>query len=108
MEPTGPLLGAVAWQPEKGSQTVTQDVPELEFSPLGGVVTEDDITVQVHIYRIVGSTDGWALEVVDHEGGSTTWEELFPTAEEAHRQFMLTKQFDGIRSFVEGEAPTIH
>lgn len=87
---------------------MAQDDPELEFSPLGGFVTENGVSVQVHIYRIVGSRDGWALEVVDHEGGSTTWEELFPTEEEAYRQFVETKQTDGIGSFVKGDTPTIH
>lgn len=53
---------------------VTVEDPDLEFSHLGGLVTRDDRTVQVHIYRIIGSGDGWALKVVDVDDVPTTWE----------------------------------
>ncbi len=40
------------------------------------------MTVEVLIYR--GKDDeGWMLEVVDQEGGSTVWEDWFSTEEEA-------------------------
>ncbi|MFG1466542.1 hypothetical protein V5F77_27330 [Xanthobacter sp. DSM 24535] len=45
--------------------------PEIELSPLSGFVTKDDVTVEVCIYRIARSAEGWALEVVDDEGGAT-------------------------------------
>ena len=79
---------------------MTVEDPELEFSPLGGHVTRDDRTVQVHIYRIVGSGDGWALEVVNVDDVSTTWDELFATEREAYGEFSRVLDEDGIETFL--------
>jgi hypothetical protein len=57
---------------------VDEDEVELEESPLSGDVLRDGITLRVQIYRIRGSNEGWSLEVVDHEWGSTVWQDLFP------------------------------
>ena len=55
---------------------------EVEDSRLCQKVSRDGITVEVLIYR--GKDDsGWMLEVVDQDGGSTFWDDLFPTDEEA-------------------------
>nr|WP_166060196.1 MULTISPECIES: hypothetical protein [unclassified Methylobacterium] len=80
---------------------------ELEFSPLTGRVTRDGVTVQVHIYRFAGADEGWTLEVVDHEDGSTVWEGSFDTDVEAYEAFERCILEDGIRTFTE-DAPTWH
>lgn len=79
------------------------DIPEneIEDSPLGGSVTRNGITVQVHIYRFADTADEWTLEVVDHEGGHTAWNGTFATDEDAFEAFEHTVAEDGIRSFVE-------
>lgn len=74
---------------------------ELEFSPLSGRVTRDGVTVQVHIYRFAGTDEGWTLEVVDHEDGSTVWEGTFDTDVEAYDAFERCIREDGIRTFTE-------
>ncbi|GGD40829.1 hypothetical protein [Aureimonas glaciei] len=79
------------------------DDPDLEFSPLGGLVTRDDRTVQVHIYRIVGSDHGWALEVVDVDDVSTAWDELFATEREAYEEFSRVLDENGIAVFLGDE-----
>jgi len=80
---------------------------QLEFSPLSGRVTRDGFTVEVKIYRFVGDEADWALEVIDHEGGSTVWNELFATDDAAYEAFRLAVDEDGMGSFVEpGE--TLH
>lgn len=76
------------------------DDPDLEFSPLGGLVTRDERTVQVHIFRIAGRTDGWALEVVDVDDVSTTWDTLFATEREAYEEFSRVLGEDGIDAFL--------
>ncbi|MCJ2007405.1 hypothetical protein [Methylobacterium sp. J-092] len=78
------------------------DIPdqEIETSPLGGIVTRDGVMVQVHIYRFAGSDDEWTLEVVDHEGGHTTWTDTFANDEDAFKAFEQAVAKDGIRSFV--------
>lgn len=74
---------------------------EIEFSPLGGRVTRDGCSVQVHIHRFAGSDEEWTLEVVDHENGHTIWEDTFPDDQEAYEAFERALNEDGIRSFVE-------
>ena len=58
---------------------------KLVFSTLSTRVTRDGITVDVQIYRGKDET-GWLLEVVDHLGGSTVWDDRFPTDVEALQQ----------------------
>lgn len=79
--------------------------PDLEFSPLGGLVMRDGRTVQVHIYRIVGSDHGWALEVVDVDDNATTWDALFPTERAAYEAFTEVLGENGIEAFL-GEDPS--
>jgi hypothetical protein len=77
------------------------DEPEIENSQLSGTVSRDGMTVLVQIYRIAGGSDGWSLEVVDHEGGSTVWDDLFDTDADAYAEFVKTLEAEGIASFTE-------
>jgi hypothetical protein len=77
------------------------DDPEIERSALSGTVTRDGVSVQVEIYRLAGSTEGWSLEVVDEEDASTVWDDLFATDQEAYAEFYRTLELEGIRSFAE-------
>ncbi len=76
------------------------DAPELEYSPLCGEVTRDGITVRVEIYRLKAGGDGWSLEVVDHEGASTVWDDRFATDQDAHNEFVQTVETEGLQSFL--------
>ena len=72
--------------------------PVLVFSDLGGRYTRERVTVEVMIYKL---EDGeWVLEVEDPEGGSTVWDEKFPTDETALAEFRDTLAKEGIRYFV--------
>jgi hypothetical protein len=57
---------------------MVEDDPELEYSRLCGDVARDGITVRVEVYRLAGGREGWSLEVVDQEGASTVWPDLWP------------------------------
>jgi hypothetical protein len=57
--------------------------------------------VIVQIYRLADGTDGWSLEVIDHEQASTVWDHLFATDEAAYAEFYRTLEAEGIRSFAE-------
>jgi hypothetical protein len=59
-----------------------EEDPDVEVSPLGGPVSRDGMTVHVEIYRLVEGDESWTLEVTDHQGGSTVWEDRFATSEE--------------------------
>ena len=76
-----------------------EDVPEIESSPLCTSVAREGIALRVEIYRIAGSEEGWSLEVVDQDGGSTVWSDLFATDQDAYAQFTETLETEGIRSF---------
>ena len=80
---------------------VDEDEVEVEESPLSGDVIRDGITLRVQIYRIRGSNEGWSLEVVDHEWGSTVWQDLFPSDQDAYREFVRTLDAEGPRAFLE-------
>jgi hypothetical protein len=54
---------------------------------LCGDVSRGGITIRVEIYRLAGRGEGWSLEVVDQEGGSTVWDDLFATDQEAYAEF---------------------
>jgi hypothetical protein len=79
--------------------------PEIEVSPLSGMVTREGISVRVEIYRLVEGDKSWTLEVVDHEGASTVWDDRFATDKEAYAEFYRTLETDGIRSFLEDQQP---
>ena len=80
-----------------------QEEFEIEDSKLSQKVSRDGMTVEVLIYR--GKDDsGWMLEVVDQEGGSTVWDDLFPTDEEALAEAMHTIETEGIACFLRDPA----
>jgi RPA family protein len=74
-----------------------EDDPQIEASPLCTSVTREGITVRV--YRIAESGEGWSLEVVDPDGGSIVWSDLFATDRDAYAEFTQTLEAEGIRSF---------
>ncbi|WP_458424418.1 hypothetical protein [Methylorubrum extorquens] len=80
---------------------------DIEPSPLSGPVMREGVTVWVYIYRFADTDEGWTLEVVDHEDGSTVWEGSFDTDVEAYEAFEQCIREDGIRTFTE-YAPTRH
>ncbi len=89
------------------NQTPNEDDPEIEFSSLSGTISRAGITVELQIYRMARSSEGWSLEVTDHDGGSTVWEDLFATDQDAYREFCETLASEGIKSFAAGP-PTKH
>jgi hypothetical protein len=76
------------------------DDPEIEYSPLCEEVTRDGLTVRVQIYRLKNGDSGWSLEVIDQEGASTVWEDLFATDQGAFAEFSQTLETEGIQSFL--------
>jgi hypothetical protein len=80
----------------------------LEYSPLSGRVTRDGVTVDVQIYRAAETNDPWHLEVVDHEGGSSVWNDCFATPQDAYAAFNEAVAEEGIGTFAEATANTRH
>ena len=83
------------------------DEYKIVHSPLAQSITRDEITVEVQIYR--GEDDkGWILEVVDHLGGSTVWDDPFPTDQAALDEAVSTINDEGIGSFAAAEGRVVH
>jgi hypothetical protein len=81
--------------------------PEIEYSVHSGWHSKDGIEVEVHIYRIAGTNDQWTLEVGNKSGGSTLWDDTFPTDDSAYSEFLATLAKEGIEHF-EFDDPTVH
>ena len=76
-------------------------------SPLERRITERGVSVEVMIYR--GEDDaGWILEVVDHTGGSTVWDEAFATDPAALDEALRTIEREGISCFAEDTPEPLH
>ena len=67
------------------------------YSPLCRDVTRDGITVEICIYRLEDTE--WSLSVDDEAGGSTVWDDLFASDEDALREAMQSIEDSGISSF---------
>ena len=83
------------------------DDPKIVTSPLSGHVTRDGLTVDVQIYRMEG-TSQWSLEVVDGEGASTVWDDLFPSDQDAYDEFLRTIKEEGISPFLRDPSEKLH
>jgi uncharacterized protein len=68
-------------------------------SPLGQKITRDGTTIDVLIYRGEHEAE-WILEVVDHAGGSTVWDQTFQTEQAALSEVLRTIDEEGISCFL--------
>jgi uncharacterized protein len=68
-------------------------------SPLGQKITRDGTTIEVLIYRGEHEAE-WILEVVDHAGGSTVWDQTFQTEQAALSEVLRTIDEEGISCFL--------
>ncbi len=81
---------------------------KIEASPLSKTLKRDGIEVDILIYRIEGSDEGWSLEVVDSEGTSTVWDELFETDQAALDEVIRTIGEEGISSLLRPSDDELH
>jgi uncharacterized protein len=76
-------------------------------SPLSQKITRDGTTIEVLIYRGEHET-AWLLEVVDHAGGSTVWDETFQTEQAALNEVLRTIDDEGIACFLLDPVQKLH
>ena len=76
-------------------------------SPLSASVTQDGMTIKVHIY-CGEKDDGWTLEVTDQLGGSTVWQEMFASDIDALEEVKRAIAEDGIASFLTHSPEQFH
>jgi len=75
------------------------DETKLITSRLSRTITRDGITVDVHIVRSEGDPE-WSLEVVDHDGACTVWEDTFATEQDALNEVFQTIAVEGMSSLL--------
>jgi hypothetical protein len=89
---------------------MTDEPPKAEISSLSQQFGDNEMTVDVMIYKIEGN-DGWTLDVAIDEETSVTWTELFTTDQEAWDDFARVVQEVGLRRLIDaddGDEMTIH
>ena len=77
-------------------------IPNLVHSGLSGIVSKDDITVEVFIYRLE-SESKWSLEVLNNAGISIVWDDLFDSDDEAYAEFQRTVEEEGMPAFLDNQ-----
>lgn len=84
--------------PDDEVEFVDDEDVELVHSPLERSISRDGVELQICIYR--EAQTGWFLEIEDHLGGSTVWDEPFPTDQAAYDAAMQAIEEDGASSFI--------
>ena len=77
-------------------------IPNLVHSGLSGIVSKDDITVEVFIYRLENEPK-WSLEVVNDAGTSIVWDDLYDSDDDAYAEFQQTVEEEGMRAFLDNQ-----
>jgi len=78
-------------------------IPNIVDSDLSGIVSKDDITVEVFIYRLENEPK-WSLEVENDAGTSIVWDDLFDSDDEdAYAEFQQTVEEEGMRAFLDNQ-----
>ncbi len=74
--------------------------PNIVNSGLSQRVTVEGHNFSIEIYKLEGSTE-WSLEVVDEEGTSTVWDDLFDSDQAALDEVMRAIKEEGLAAFRE-------
>lgn len=69
--------------------------PNIVRSGLSRTIVSHGLKADVEIYRLEDGPD-WSLEVVDQDGASTVWDDLFPTDQKAFEAFQEALQEEGL------------
>ena len=77
-------------------------IPNLVRSGLSGIVSKDNVTVEVFIYRLE-SESKQSLEVVNDAGTSIVWDDLFDSDEDAYAEFQRTVEEEGMNAFLNNQ-----
>ncbi len=84
-----------------GIQTITESNmsdPNLVFSGLSHERTVDGHLLRISICKLK-DVPGWSLEVVDEDGASTVWDDLFDNEEAALEKVLKAIKEEGLAAF---------
>ena len=82
---------------------MSEPEPNIIKSRFSRRFTWDGYTLQIEIYRL-DDRPGWTLEVVNEEGTSTVWDELFDTDRAANNAFGETFEREGLSAFLDEDS----
>lgn len=74
--------------------------PNIVFSGLCQDYIRDAISIRVDIYRLE-TEPGWSLEVINKNGTSIVWDDLFETDTAAFDEFLRTVDAEGMATFLD-------
>ena len=77
-------------------------IPNLVRSGLSGIVSKDNVTVEVIIVRLE-SESKWSLEVLNNAGTSIVWDDLFDSDDDAYAEFQQTVEEEGMIAFLDNQ-----
>ena len=81
---------------------VDGDDPNIVHSGKSQRIIVDGYPFSIEIYRL--ETDkSWTLEVVDHEGTSHVWDDLFATDKDARTAAIQAIEAEGAVAFMRGD-----
>jgi hypothetical protein len=96
---------------QSAERSMQDRYPNIVESGLSRTITLHGVTVEVKIYRLEHDPQ-WSLEVVNSEGTSIVWDDLFDTDEDAFVAFQLVVEEEGIETFLDDsnviQFPTRH
>jgi len=79
---------------------MTEREPQVINSKLSRPFIWEGYRLQIEIYRL-DDRPGWTLEVVNENGTSIVWDDLFDTDREAYDAFHATLARDGLVAFLD-------
>ena len=85
-----------------------EDDTKIENSRLSQKLMRAGMEVEVLLYRIEGSHEGWTLEVGNEENASTVWDELFETDQAALDEVKRPIEKEGTSTFLHPSRDELH
>ena len=82
---------------------MTDDVEQIEFSPLCESTAQGNRTTRVEIFRLPGQLR-WSLAAFCDDAPSIVWSNDFATDREAHSEFCRRLEEEGMPSLLETES----
>ena len=92
---------------ERNPKSSSDDEFRLIESRLSGFITQNDMTIEVFIYRS-NAERVWLLEVVDEEGTPIVWDERFATNWAALDEVKRTIEAERMGNFLSDPDGTKH
>ncbi len=79
--------------------------PNITNSSKTQKILVEDHSISIEIYKLEG-TSGWTLEVINDQGTSIVWDELFGSDDDALAIALETLDEEGLTIFTDNEIPS--